>query len=159
MMRLLVRAQAAVVALSLVGCSATVHRIGQPNLEAEIHHGDSEALWVFDDSGKLHKVPGETIGEIDHPGNVLAIIGGVLLGSTLMALAASTRAEREEDSPIFVMQGSIGLGLFVGGLIPYVMSTVAAQHLGEGSQSPPEPEPWEPPPQPEPAPAPSEERL
>jgi hypothetical protein len=92
-MRARSRAVALSVAISLAGCSstATIHRVNGPAYEAKILRSDPTSLDVLGDDGRPYRVSREQVSDIDHPGNVLATVGAVLVGvAGLIAWAVAT---------------------------------------------------------------------
>ena len=68
------------------------------------------------------RVPGEDIKEIDHPGNTVLIAGVVVGGFALLMAESNSLADRANADGVAV----IGLGLALGGAIPWFRSTGAA---------------------------------
>jgi hypothetical protein len=67
--------------LALGGCAATATlTTTRGTAEATILGGDEDALLVMNEAGAKRRVPREEVVEIDHPGNVLAIIFGIAGG-------------------------------------------------------------------------------
>jgi hypothetical protein len=57
---------------------ATVTRRNAPALDARIIGGDSENVYVESGNGRIETIPRSDIQDIDHPGNVAALIGGII---------------------------------------------------------------------------------
>lgn len=110
------------------GCSsATLERAGGPNIEARVVASDNKAVYVTGDDGQIYRVSRSTLRDVDHPGNVLMVIGGVFLVPALTLFIASlgsgsNNLEREMASTYFIM----GAPLFLAGIIPYTQSVRAA---------------------------------
>jgi hypothetical protein len=89
----------AVVLLTLLcGCSttATISRINGTQLHGEIQRGDQDTLVVETNAGNTLRIPKSEISDIDHPGNVVGVIGGIVsaYGLANIAVGWSTCAER-----------------------------------------------------------------
>jgi hypothetical protein len=112
-------------------CTATIHRIGAPNTEAEIVGSDADGLSVLDDSGTTHRLPRATVGEIDYPGNVLALIGAGLVGGGGVLLVTPSGGNEVPKSHLAAGSAlsAIGFALLLGGVIPYYRSHSAAAAL------------------------------
>ncbi len=132
------RAAALSVAISLAGCSttATIHRVNGPAYEATIAQSEPTSLDVFGDDGRPYRVPREQVSEIDHPGNVLATVGAVLLG--LAGLTASVAATDRNTSDargtaiaVGVIYGLPGLLMAVTGGSIWLSSKSKARALEE----------------------------
>lgn len=113
------------------GCStATLERAGSPNIEARIVASDNKAVYVTGDDGQVYRVSRSTIRDVDHPGNVLMVIGGVFLLPALATFFASLGSNGNNSSnDLRAIAGSyfvIGAPLFLAGIIPYTQSVRAA---------------------------------
>ncbi len=116
-------------ALALGACgSATIERIGAPNLEARIVGSDDRNVYVISDDDQTFAVPRRTIRDIDHPGNVLVTVGACLLSMTALTYL-SNESGGQESGGIFA---AVGVPLFIGGLIPWLQSTRAADNTDPG---------------------------
>lgn len=120
-----------VACLLCCSCTATIERVRQPNLEARIVRSDEGAVFVVSDSRDVYRVPAETIADIDHPGNVLMVVGAGLAVVTAMSLALAAGADGGKEAlyTISGIYGATAAGLFAGGLIPYLRSTRAAANM------------------------------
>ena len=66
--------------ICLSACSsATIYRHNAPDLEASIVGGEADYLYVETEDGRVVRIARKNVTEIDHPGNVEAVIGGILL--------------------------------------------------------------------------------
>lgn len=119
------------ISILLVGCAATIEREHAPSIYAPIVGSDEQALYVVSDN-QTFKIDGRAIRDIDHPGNVLMVIGGTLLGMAALVLAVPARPGTELGRNISAgFYGSAGLGLLVGGALPYFISRSQAAALGD----------------------------
>ena len=116
----------ALVSCAAFGCSttATIMRTHGPPIEASIEGGSPSSIVL--EGGAV--VPRREIAEVDHPGNVHAVVGGVILGYGLLNIAAA--ASTCGDSSEFPSQGEqnafcvgmvtpalLGLGMTIWGLV------------------------------------------
>ena len=104
-----------------LGCTATIHRRGKPEVDGRIVSSDRRSVTVEIDERRF-RVPGEDIKEIDHPGNTVLIAGVVVGGFALLMAESNSLADRANADGVAV----IGLGLALGGAIPWFRSTGAA---------------------------------
>jgi hypothetical protein len=76
----------ALVSCAAFGCSttATIARTNGPPIEASIEGGSPSSIVL--EGGAI--VSRNEITEVDHPGNVHAVVGGVILGYGLLNIAA-----------------------------------------------------------------------
>jgi hypothetical protein len=79
----------ALLIVSVIGCSntATIHRRSGPPVEARIIAGTPEAIVVTHDGRRGHTIARGDIEEIDHPGNVHGVIGGILAAYGVVNIA------------------------------------------------------------------------
>ena len=61
------------------GTTATIHRWGAPALEAEIVDADAAKVYVSDGTGRRYRVARKDVADVDHPGNVLLMVGVAVL--------------------------------------------------------------------------------
>ncbi|MBI3185947.1 MAG: hypothetical protein HYZ28_27745 [Myxococcales bacterium] len=96
-------------------------------VEAVIEDSDEEGIYVRTGSQRFF-IPGEQVDDIDHPGNVLMVIGGAALGAATLGviIAASDPSERQAGTFMAGTYGAIGLGFLIGGGIPWALSRGAA---------------------------------
>jgi hypothetical protein len=119
--------------LCLTACStATIERSGLPNLEGRIVASDERSVYVLGDEGQTFAVPRRTLRDIDHPGNVLLTVGGVLLAFAGISYLSTGSASNEDEQARKTANlfGAIGAPLFLGGIIPWLMSSRAAANFG-----------------------------
>lgn len=114
------------IALLAFGCSnsATLHLRGGYRVEGVITQSSSEHLEiVHDDTGELQNISRDEVRDIDHPGNVMAAIGGGLVAVTWLT-AYLSNAKSEEPRELsdvlgdamapYMPLGTVGLsGIFV----------------------------------------------
>lgn len=133
------RATCLVLSFAVAGCSTTatvVTRDGRRD-EARIIGGDREHLLLQSEYGVEKVVPRAEVKDIDHPGNVLALLGGLLAGSGALNLAvlgascATRGATSGSTCPLlFGTMGTMtaaGAAMLVWGLWAWVGSTNAVQ--------------------------------
>jgi hypothetical protein len=120
------RLVAGAVLVVFTGCStASITRNYGPPYEAKITGSNEYALRVRDSFGSEFVIPREDVRDIDHPGNVLGTIGVVVAG-----VYARTALEAHDDfvpEYLGLIGMSIGIGLALGGLVPYFQSKHAAR--------------------------------
>lgn len=79
-----IRGLAVLTSLALMGCAtATIHRRGQHDLEGAIQSSNAQFVYVRTGDGQVVAVPRADIAEVDHPGNVAAVVGGVFAGGAV----------------------------------------------------------------------------
>ena len=105
-----------------VACTATIERRKSPDIDARIIGSDSRSLTVEGKNGRSVRVPGTDVVDIDHPGNVLIVVGAVFGALALAAADSSNPGDRAGADGVAV----VGLGLMLGGAIPYFRSVGAA---------------------------------
>jgi len=92
---------AAVLATSLLGgcaSTATIHRWGAPALEADVVDADDANIYVTDRGGRRYRVPRKDVADVDHPGNVLMIVGAVIVAlGTSMYLDDGRPGDTDEE--------------------------------------------------------------
>lgn len=119
----------------VTGCStsATITpRFGSP-FDAKIVSGDREFVYV-EGPGGPQTIPRSDIADIDHPGNVAAVIGGVV-GAYGVANIAVGAPECEKQGPAFCVgvftPAAVGLSVMIWGIATYVGSVSS---LSEGER-------------------------
>jgi hypothetical protein len=117
-------------ALAAIGCSttATVVRRDGTELEGTINGGTPTGVVVTTEDGQGAHIPRDDIREIDHPGNVHAIAGGLfVLLSGMMLVGQSESCDRNPSGECwaFLIPGAIGTTLLIWG-IPVWRSSVDA---------------------------------
>jgi len=127
----------AVPCLLATACSttATIHRNRGPAFEATVTRSEPDALYVRADDGREYRVPAGEVRDVDHPGNVLALLGGISLGAAALVAAAPTGdgvdRDQQQQGKLFAagVYGVLGLALFVPGLAIWLRSHDAASSL------------------------------
>jgi hypothetical protein len=115
------------VALALCGCTATISRINQPSIEEKILSSEPDALFVSGASTP-YRIESKEIRDIDHPGNVVAIIGGAWLVGSLPAMGLMWNRPGELE-PFLVINVAPALGLAATGLFTWIQSASSAGDL------------------------------
>lgn len=115
------------------GCAttATIHRAAAPGLDAAIVDSDAEAVYVTSDSGRLFRIPRREIASIDHPGNVVALVGALLLAVGATAFLAASDYNDDEARTVALVYGVPGGAMLVTGLFPWLRSRNAVGHFGQ----------------------------
>jgi hypothetical protein len=134
-MRCFVRGLLALVTGSALGCTSTATFLTRTrgNLEARIVGGDRQSLLVQSESGAETVLDRADVVDIDHPGNVVALVGGLVAGSgllnlTVLGLSCSSGFSGGGSSScgfIYAYTGSIaavGLGMLTWGLWTWLTS-------------------------------------
>lgn len=119
-------------ALGACHATATVSLVKGNSVEARILGGDRERLWLRSEAGADLYVPRRDVRDIDHPGNVLALVGGLIGGSYGLSLAvqAQSCSSASFGPGLCVGMGSfagVGLGLFALGLWQWLSSRNAVE--------------------------------
>ncbi len=118
--------------ICLSACSsATIYRHNAPDLEASIVGGEADYLYVETEDGRVVRIARKNVTEIDHPGNVEAVIGGILLAcAAVMVGVANTSSDPGGETALYSAGGAYGLAgviLLADGLIAWNRSTTAAE--------------------------------
>lgn len=145
------------VVASSCSTTATVLTRDRRTTEASIIGGDRDVLLLRNQYGLESIVRRREVMDIDHPGNVMALLGGLLLGSAGMNLGVlgglcASRPSGASCTPIFVSMstmGAAGAGMFIWGLWAWLTSKNA---VSDSLENPPVPVPVEPAPVPAPPP-------
>jgi hypothetical protein len=124
----------------LCGCSttATISRVNGTQLDAEIQRSDRDNLVVTTNTGHKLRVPRSEVSDIDHPGNVSAVIGSVLsvYGAVNIVGGMSTCVRvGGAFCAGMVAPAAIGVPMLIWGLKTWSGSTEAA-----GNFKPPAPD-------------------
>ena len=128
--------------LWLSGCStaATLSLNSGVEVEARIRGADQDNLIVMTKDGSEVAIPREEISEIDHPGNVAAVIGGLMTANVTQSVVRNqgfTCGESEQPEATCLGVGihaAIGAYLLLWGLVTWVDSTrAAASPVSQGS--------------------------
>jgi hypothetical protein len=125
-------------ALGGCGTTATIRRSSGPAIEAEIVGGDRDNVYYRDDNeyGSFrHRtaIGRDEITDIDHPGNVAALLGGILAVYGLINISAGAGQCSAREVPFCVgvfLPAAIGVPWFGWGMSTWIGSRSAAQ---EGS--------------------------
>jgi len=117
---------------ALLGCSsATIDRYSGVSVDGMIVGGNRDHLYVLRDDDSMVKVRRSKVKDIDHPGNVLMIIGLPLVGMGLTyaltgAGAGANTTERDMFYSVGGVYGAIGAALAIPGYISWSSSKAAA---------------------------------
>jgi hypothetical protein len=122
------RLVAVIALICSTGCSwtATIGRTDALDNEAEIEHSDADALYLLARNGTSHRVRRQSVRSIDHPGNVEAIVGAILLGFGIAVAVDEWDKNRGDAKAIAAVYGVPGLTLLLTGTVRYIMSLKAA---------------------------------
>ena len=93
------------------GCSttSTVSRISGPSVEGDIVGGSPDEIFVSNNAGGDFAIPRSDISEIDYPGNVHTLVGGIVAGyGVLNIVAGLDNCQHEHDN-----QGAVCTGVFL----------------------------------------------
>lgn len=118
-------ALALVVALGSGGCArttATIRRTDDTPLEAEIDSSDQSTLRLRGPSGNIVSLDQYQVASIDHPGNVMAVFGGVSagLGFLLLTPLAVERATGTRDGGAGGFFALLGIPYIIAGLPVFI---------------------------------------
>jgi hypothetical protein len=120
-------------AVAAIGCgtTATITRVNGPQIEAKIVGGDETKLYVQNSSaGDSTSIARNDVTDIDHPGNVAALIGGVVSAyGVVNVVAGAPQCERKGAAyctGVF-LPAAIGLPIMMYGLYNWMDSTSAAK--------------------------------
>jgi hypothetical protein len=122
---------------SSLGCSttATIHRSDGYMLEGRIKGGTASSIIVDPRIGKRQEVPRSQVTDIDHPGNVHALIGGIVFGIGGISAGANcgqadgAGADRDADCFYAVSIAITGAAMLGWGLYQWFDSTDAADDV------------------------------
>jgi hypothetical protein len=123
------------VAMGSMACSttATIHRSNGMMMEGTIEGGSSDSIVVSPRYGPRQEVPRSDIAEIDHPGNVHALIGGILLGYGILNIAVAYEECQDTGDGAYCTgvfaPAAVGTGLLVWGLATWMGSTSSADDM------------------------------
>lgn len=120
---------AAVLALAS-GCATTATlSTHSGELEGVLLGGDAESLVVENEAGVAFAVPRRAIREIDHPGNVLALVGGILGGTGALSFGINYSSCRGSAGPVPCIAtgtyAAVGAGMLTWGLWVWLRSRFA----------------------------------
>src|SRR5690606_26583389 len=114
---------------SITGCTttSTIYRVSGPPVEADIVGGSRSALLLEDDDGRKSILPRGDVHEIDYPGNVHAVVGGIVLGYGVLNVATAMedcqegRGDTELEQRSFCVgvftPAAVGLGMLIWGVL------------------------------------------
>jgi hypothetical protein len=122
------------------GCAptATIVRNDSPNNEAEILHSDERAIYVAGAEGQTYRIGRENVVDIDHPGNVELVVGGILLAFGGALVIGGVHDHDMGQRTAGAIYGAPGLLLLGTGLYRYITSKSAASAF-ENVEHPPPP--------------------
>ena len=113
--------------LALVtGCgnSATISRGGARSVDAVIVGGDSENIYL-DGPGGSETVPRSEVTDVDHPGNVAAVLGGIVTAYGIVNIAVGTPSCEKQGAAFCTgvfLPAAIGLPIMTYGIATYAGS-------------------------------------
>jgi hypothetical protein len=113
------------------GSTATISRVKAPVIEAQIVSSDESTLHVQTSSaGDTISIARNDVTDIDHPGNVAAVIGGIISAYGLVNLmVGAPKCERESVAYCagVLLPATIGLPMMIYGITMWSASTSAAE--------------------------------
>lgn len=118
--------------LTTLGCAttATISRTNGGAIEAEIGRSDQDAIYVLSVGGPEVTIPRQEISDIDHPGNVAALVGGIVGGvGALNFLIASGQRCFPSVLACGDIDMAVGIPLFIWGLTVWNRSKDAANNF------------------------------
>jgi hypothetical protein len=124
----------AVVLCASLGCAttATITRKNGQHDEATIVRGTTSSVMVDTGAGE-RPIPREEITDIDHPGNVHATVGALLLAYGILNISVgASQCDRRGAAfctGVFT-PAALGLGMGIWGLTVWSKSTKAARETG-----------------------------
>jgi hypothetical protein len=130
------RVIAAVVLVCFGACAntATIGRTDGPDNEAFIDRSDAQALYVRGSNGQIYRLPRRSVGDIDHPGNVLLVVGASLVAALGLILASTPDADRSDFArPLAAIYGIPGAVMMAVGGFSYWRSVQAAAPFAEAA--------------------------
>jgi hypothetical protein len=115
----------------LTGCSttATISRINQPEIEAQIIRSDNDSHFVRTEGGSF-EIPRSSVSDIDHPGNVAATIGAIITGYGIVNIGVGLPDCDRRGAAYCVgvfLPAAIGAPIFAWGLGTWMKSSAAAK--------------------------------
>jgi hypothetical protein len=120
------RLAAALLLSSACSTTATIKRVGGPNLEATIVGSDSESVHVRTELGRVYAVPRRQVRHIEHPGSVMLVTGLGLLVPPAAFLLDESPHSREEWTAMGALMALPGVLLAAGGLYQWMTSRFTA---------------------------------
>jgi hypothetical protein len=130
-----------------MACSttATIYRNSGMMMEGSIIGGSRDAILVEPNHGPRQEVPRDDIAEIDHPGNVHALVGGIVLayGIGNIAVGMDECQNRTDQQAAFCVgvftPAALGAGMLIWGLATWVGSKGSADDVSLPSMEREEP--------------------
>lgn len=126
----------------LCGCStaAKLSLVTGEYVEAKIQRSDQENLFVETETGAEVPIPRAEITTIDHPGNVVAVIGGALTAYGALNIAVGFKNCEQMKPPVDLPEepprgtacvgvfwpATLGASMLTWGLVTWISSTRAA---------------------------------
>ncbi|MFL5348715.1 MAG: hypothetical protein ACJ8AT_28295 [Hyalangium sp.] len=115
----------------IYGCSttATISRANGESLDAKILRSAPGAVVVQIDNGSELRIPRSEITDIDHPGNGVAVVGGLLSAYGGLNIAAGAPKCSENGGAYCTgvfLPAAIGASMLIWGLSTWISSTDAA---------------------------------
>jgi hypothetical protein len=130
----------------LLGCSttATIRHDRGPPLETRIVGGTPGAILVYA-QGRTYALPRHEVRDIDHPGNVHVLVGGMLAAYGIVNIAVGfERCEKAQGFENDAEYGGycagvftpfiLGTGMVLWGLVTYVSSTSRANDTSRAEE-------------------------
>ncbi|MFP2931948.1 hypothetical protein ACLESO_43635 [Pyxidicoccus sp. 3LG] len=124
----------------LCGCSSTarISRINGEPIEARIHRSNNETLFLRTEWGPDVALPRSEVVDIDHPGNGVAVAGGILSAYGALNIAAGLETCSELGGAYCVgtfLPAAIGVPMLIWGLTTWGNSTSAAANNSKPAYS------------------------
>ncbi len=116
-----------------IGCgsTATITRVGAPEIDAKIVGSDEKQLFIETQGlGDTNTIPRNEVTDIDHPGNVAAIIGGVVSAYGVVNIAVGASQCDSQGAAYCTgvfLPAAIGLPIMISGIIRWADSKGAAE--------------------------------
>jgi hypothetical protein len=115
----------------ICGCStsASISRIDGRDIQGKIQRSTSDAVVVATRGGTEVSVPRSEITDIDHPGNAIAVLGGLVgaYGALNIAVGAPTCSDTSAAYCVGVaLPAAAGAAMLIWGLSTWLGSTDAA---------------------------------
>jgi hypothetical protein len=119
--------------LALAACSTSVEvtRRGGISYEGAVGASDCESVTVrSEDDGSVHRIYRRDIIDIDHPGNVHALIGGWLVADSILLAVRGVHtsnqgaglSDRDVTTGLSLATGLVGIPLLIYGAAVYMQS-------------------------------------
>jgi hypothetical protein len=136
---------AACLVVSVTACTttATITQRSGPPIEGSIRYGTTDYVVVEPRDGNPQKIPRSDIDDIDHPGNVHLLVGGIVLGYGTILIGSGLDdcqkdAENLASCTMLVIPAIVGAGLTAWGLATWSGSKSAASQRLSVHRRPPE---------------------